>query len=140
MHFHLPRSAAPGRAAPEPAAASGERPIAAPGRTPASRGVAVLALWAALLAGCTDPYGRVDYGRTALLGVGVGGAAALAAGALSDRRRPDYGHPGGYGGHGYGPPRGYRRAGAYGYTAPPRHHGGGHGYGHRGPRGHYGGW
>jgi hypothetical protein len=84
-------------------------------------------LSAALLAagGCTDPYGRVDYGRTALLGVGVGGAAALAAGALSDRPRPYYGgrrgHYGG-GGYGYVPRRGYDYDG----------------YGRRG--GYYGGW
>ena len=36
-----------------------------------------LVLSAALLAGgCTNPSGRVDYGRTALLGAGVGAAAA----------------------------------------------------------------
>ena len=98
-------------------------------------------LSAGLLAGgCTDRYGRVDYGRTALLGVGVGAAAALTAGALSDKPRPYYGnrrnHYGGsgygyggsrdygYGGYGYGPPRGY------GYS----------GYGYGGPRGYYGGW
>lgn len=100
-----------------------------------------LALSAALLAGgCTDPYGRVDYGRTALLGVGVGAAAALTAGALSDRPRPYRGNrrtpygsgvygyggsPGGYGGYGYGPARGYDY--------------GGYGYGRRGG-GYYGGW
>ena len=65
---------------------------------------------AALLAGCTDHYGRVDYGRTALLGVGVGAAAALTAGALSDRPRPYYGSRRGYygggGGYGYGRRRG----------------------------------
>ena len=89
-----------------------------------------LVLSAALLAGgCTDRYGRVDYGRTALLGVGVGAAAALTAGALSDKPRPYYGNRrnyyGGGGGYGYGPPRGY------GYS----------GYGYGGPRGGYhGGW
>ena len=93
-------------------------------------------LSAALLSagGCTDSYGRVDYGRTALLGVGVGAAAALTAGALSDKPRPYYGNrrnhyggygaPRGYGGYGYGQPRGY------GYS----------GYGYGGPRGYYGGW
>lgn len=69
-----------------------------------------------LAAGCTDNYGRVDYGRTALLGVGVGAAVALAAGALSDQPRPyrggggyrqqdyrgGYGGGRGYGGGGYG--------------------------------------
>ena len=49
-----------------------------------------LVLSAALLGGCTDPYGRVDYGRTALLGVGVGAAAALAAGALADDKPRPY--------------------------------------------------
>ncbi len=91
-----------------------------------------LVLSAALLAGCTDPYGRVDYGRTALLGVGVGAAAALTAGALSDKPRPYYGNRRGYyGGGGYG--------GGYGYGAPVRGYGhGGYGYGPR--RGYYGGW
>jgi hypothetical protein len=91
------------------------------------RVTAALALSAALLAGgCTDPYGRVDYGRTALLGVGVGAAAALTAGALSDRPRSYYGNRRGYGGgYGYGAPRGY------GYS----------GYGYGGPRrGYYNGW
>jgi hypothetical protein len=91
---------------------------------------AALVLSGALFsAGCTDPYGRVDYGRTALLGVGVGAAAALTAGALADDRpRPYYGSRRGYygggGGYGYGAPRGY------GYS----------GYGYGGPRGYYGGW
>ena len=87
---------------------------------------ATLVLPAALLsAGCTDRYGRVDYGRTALLGVGVGAAAALTAGALADNKpRPYYGNRGGYG---YAPsPR------SYGY------HGGDYGY--YPPRGYYGGW
>lgn len=66
----------------------------------------VLAVSAALLgAGCTDPYGRVDYGRTALLGAGVGAAAALVAGAAADQPRPYYGHRGGY--YAPPPPRGY---------------------------------
>ncbi len=97
-----------------------------------------LVLSAALLAGCADPYGRVDYGRTALLGVGVGAAAALTAGALADKPRPYYGRRGGYG-DGYGaPPRGYGYGG-YGYGASPRSYGySGHGYGPRG--GHYAGW
>ena len=90
---------------------------------------AAFVLSAALFsAGCTDRYGRVDYGRTALLGVGVGAAAALTAGALSDKPRPYYGGRRGYydgGGYGYGSPRGY------GYS--------GYGYG-GGPRGYYGGW
>lgn len=98
------------------------------------RRLAALAMSAALLAGCTDSYGRVDYGRTALLGVGVGAAAALTAGALSDRPRPYrrgyYGgggrsYYGGGGGYGYGAPRGYGYSSGYGYA--PR-------------RGYYGGW
>jgi hypothetical protein len=95
------------------------------------RSLTALVLSAALLAGCTDPYGRVDYGRTALLGVGVGAAAALTAGALSDKPRPYYGNRGGYRG-GYG-------GGGYGYGAPQR----GYGYsGYGSPRGggYYGGW
>jgi hypothetical protein len=95
------------------------------------RSLTALVLSAALLAGCTDPYGRVDYGRTALLGVGVGAAAALTAGALSDKPRPNYGNRGGYRG-GYG-------GGGYGYGAPQR----GYGYsGYGSPRGggYYGGW
>ena len=81
---------------------------------------AALVLSAALLAGgCTDRYGRVDYGRTALLGVGMGAAAALTAGALSDKPRPYYGSR-----------RGYYNGGGYGY--------GGYGHGPRG--GYYGGW
>ena len=95
------------------------------------RSLTALVLSAALLAGCTDPYGRVDYGRTALLGVGVGAAAALTAGALTDKPRPYYGNRGGYRG-GYG-------GGGYGYGAPQR----GYGYsGYGSPRGggYYGGW
>lgn len=95
------------------------------------RSLTAAVLSAALLAGCTDPYGRVDYGRTALLGVGVGAAAALTAGALSDKPRPYYGNRGGYRG-GYG-------GGGYGYGAPQR----GYGYsGYGSPRGggYYGGW
>jgi hypothetical protein len=88
---------------------------------------------AALLAGCTDHYGRVDYGRTALLGVGVGAAAALTAGALSDRPRPYYGSRRGYYGGGGG--------GRYSYGPPPRPYGYSGGYGYGGPRGgYYGGW
>ena len=88
------------------------------------RSLTALVLSAALLAGCTDPYGRVDYGRTALLGVGVGAAAALTAGALSDKPRPYYGNRGGYRG-GYG-------GGGYGY--------GNSGYGSPRGGGYYGGW
>lgn len=86
----------------------------------------VLGVSAALLAGgCTDPYGQVDYGRTALLGAGVGAAALLVAGAAADR--PSYGrgyrggYRGGYGGSGYG---GY---GGGSYGPPP-----GYGYGRPG--------
>jgi hypothetical protein len=97
---------------------------------------AALALSAALLAagGCTDPYGRVDYGRTALLGVSVGAAAALTAGALSDKPRPYYGRRGG--GYGRGYDGGY--GGGYGYGGPARSYGYGGGY--YPSRGYYGGW
>jgi hypothetical protein len=96
--------------------------------------------------GCTDPYGRVDYGSTALLGVGVGAAAALAAGALSDKPRPYYGNRRNRfdgGGYGYGgSPRGYYGTGGYGY-GPARggydYGGYGGGYGRR-AGGYYGGW
>ena len=102
--------------------------------------VPAFVLSAALLSagGCTDNYGRVDYGRTALLGVGVGAAAALTAGALSDKPRPYYGNRRNYyggGGYGYGAPRGY---GGYGYGQPRGY--GYSGYGYGGPRGYYGGW
>ncbi len=99
-----------------------------------------LVLSAALLGGCTDPYGRVDLGRTALLGVGVGAAAALTAGALADKPRPyrggRRGYYGGGGGYGYGAPSNYGYSG-YGY-GPSR----GYGYGgYGGPRGYYNsGW
>ena len=103
-------------------------------------------LSAALLAGgCTDPYGRVDYGRTALLGVGVGAAAALTAGALSDKPRPYRGNRRdryyGSGGYGYGgSPGGYGYSG-YGYGPTTRGYDyGGYGYGRRGGGGYYGGW
>lgn len=100
---------------------------------------AVLVVSAGLLAaGCTDPYGRVDFGRTALLGVGVGAAAALTAGALSDRPRPYYGNRrGSYGGGGYGysQPRGYYGGSGYGYNQPRGYYGGG-GYGYGQPRGY----
>ncbi|WP_043364460.1 hypothetical protein [Belnapia sp. F-4-1] len=65
-----------------------------------------------LLAGCQNPDGSTNWGNTALLGAGVGVAAALAAGAATDNPRPYYGnrgyyraprYGGGYGG-GYGRP------------------------------------
>lgn len=81
-------------------------------------------------AGCTDRNGRVNWGETALLGVGLGGAAALAGGALTDAsNRPynSYGYGRGYDGYGRGYGGGYRHGGlppvaGYGY-------GGGYGYG-----------
>jgi hypothetical protein len=103
----------------------------------------VLVLSAALLAGCADPYGRVDYGRTALLGLGVGAAAALTAGALADKPRPYYGGRGGYrrgydDSYGrYDRPRGYGYSG-YGYGQPRGY--GGYGGGYQPSRGYYGGW
>ena len=102
-----------------------------------------LVLSAALLAGgCMDRYGRVDYGRTALLGVGVGAAAALTAGVLSDKPRPYYGNRGGYGGgYGYGATPRYRGYNdGYRYTTAPRHYDYNAGYGYHPSRGYYGGW
>ncbi len=75
-----------------------------------------LALGAAamLAAGCTDQYGRVDPGRTALLGAGIGAAAGLAGGAIAaENQRHNYYYGRGYG-YGYAPryygygPRYYR--------------------------------
>ncbi|SDB68433.1 hypothetical protein [Belnapia rosea] len=62
------------------------------------------------LAGCQNPDGSTNWGNTALVGAGVGVAAALVAGAATDNPRPYYGN------------RGYRPSPRYGY-------GGGHGYG-----------
>ncbi len=71
------------------------------------------------LAGCQNPDGSTNWGNTALLGVAVGVAAALAAGAASDKPRPYYGN------------RGY-------YRSPPRYgYGSGYGAGYGG--GGYGG-
>ncbi|GGG27336.1 hypothetical protein GCM10010964_14090 [Caldovatus sediminis] len=58
-----------------------------------------------LAAGCTDPYGRVDPARTALLGAGIGAAAGLAGGAIAaeSQRRSYYYGPGYYA----PPPPGY---------------------------------
>jgi hypothetical protein len=62
------------------------------------------------LAACTDPYGRVDPARSALLGAGLGAAGGAIIGGLADdgprhhhhRRygyapRPSYGYGSGYG-------------------------------------------
>ncbi len=69
-----------------------------------------------MLAGCQNPDGSTNWGNTALLGAGVGVAAALVAGAASDKPRPYYGNRGGYGGHG-------------GYYRQPGYGGGGYGGG-----------
>lgn len=72
--------------------------------------VAVAALaGAVLVAGCTDPYGRVDPARTALLGAGIGAAAGLAGGAIAadNQRRSYYGYYGGPGYYAPPPPRYY---------------------------------
>ncbi|MBL6456989.1 hypothetical protein JMJ55_16750 [Belnapia sp. T6] len=74
-----------------------------------------------MLAGCQNPDGSTNWGNTLLLGAGVGAAAALAAGAASDKPRPYYRNRG-YGGHG-----GYRHPG----------YGGGYGGGYGRP---YRGW
>ena len=77
--------------------------------------VPALALSAALVAGgCQAPDGSTDWGSTALLGVGVGLAAALVAGAASGPSRP----------RGYAPYHGRRPPAALAY-----------GYGRGGPRG-----
>ncbi|HYF08622.1 MAG TPA: hypothetical protein VD970_13445 [Acetobacteraceae bacterium] len=70
----------------------------------------VLALGATLMTGgCYDAYGRVDPGRTALLGAGVGAAAGLGVAAASQPRyyapAPTY----------YAPPPTY-------YAPPPRYY------------------
>ncbi|MBY0336048.1 MAG: hypothetical protein K2X11_05500 [Acetobacteraceae bacterium] len=55
------------------------------------------------LMGCTDQYGRVDAGRTALLGAGLGAAAGLGVAAASNSsqlryvEQRSYGRPRGYG-------------------------------------------
>lgn len=64
------------------------------------------------LAGCQNPDGSTNWGNTALVGAGVGVAAALVAGAATDNPRPYYGN------------RGYRSPPRYGYG-----YGGGPGYG-----------
>ncbi|MBW8268084.1 hypothetical protein [Caldovatus aquaticus] len=72
--------------------------------SPMRRLMTVAALAGAVLAaGCTDPYGRVDPARTALLGAGIGAAAGLAGGAIAaeNQRRSYYGY---YGGPAYYPP------------------------------------
>ena len=87
------------------------------------KSLTALALGAAVLvAGCTDPYGRVDPARTALLGAGIGAAAGLAGGAIAaDNQRRSYYGPGygyNYGGGYYRPPPGYyygRPRYSYGY-------------------------
>lgn len=78
------------------------------------------------LAGCAGPYGRVDYGRTALLGAGLGAGAFLLGGAIKgdQQYRRGYGYPHssyGYGGHS----RGYGGAYSRGYGGG---YGGGYGY------------
>jgi hypothetical protein len=83
---------------------------------------------AVLAAGCTDPYGRVDPGRTALLGAGIGAAAGLAGGAIAaDNQRRSYYDGPGYGGYG-----GYYR------PAPSYYYGGRPGYYYGRPRYYYG--
>ena len=79
----------------------------------------VLALGiATLTGGCVDEYGRVDPGRSALLGAGVGAAAGLGVAAAS---QPRYYAPG-YGQSYYAPQQGYY-APQQGYYAPqPRYY------------------
>lgn len=76
-----------------------------------------------LVGGCQHPNGTTDWGSTLLLGAGVGVAAALVAGAVSDggphHRGPAYGQDGrSYGGFGGGPSgfaeRSARRGGGHG--------------------------
>lgn len=78
---------------------------------------------ALLLGGCQNPDGSTNWGNTLLLGAGVGTAAALIAGAGTDRPRHRH-YADGYGYAGY---RGYR-GGYYpghGYARPS--FGGGYG-------------
>jgi hypothetical protein len=80
-----------------------------------------LALAGAVLAtGCTDPYGRVDPARTALLGAGIGAAAGLAGGAIAaESQRRSYYYGPGY----YAPP-----TPGYYYYRRPRYYYYGYGY------------
>lgn len=63
------------------------------------RALSILLVGAAL-AGCTDGHGRVDYGRTALLGLGVG-AATIGTAAIVDRPHRRHRYGGGYYRDGY---------------------------------------
>jgi hypothetical protein len=84
------------------------------------RKLPILALGAALLtAGCYDPYGNLDPGRTALLGAGIGAAAGLGIAAASQPPRRHY--------YGYNEPRPVYHARPRGYYAPRA------GYAHAGP-------
>ncbi len=73
---------------------------------------------ATLTGGCYDPYGRIDPGRTALLGAGVGAAAGLGVAAAS---QPRYYAPG-YDQSYYAPqPRYYAPQPRY-YAPQPRYY------------------
>lgn len=87
----------------------------------------ILALGVATLTGgCYDAYGRIDPGRTALLGAGVGAAAGLGVAAASQPRPyygPNYG-PNYYGSGYYAPaPRYYAPPSPRYYYGPPRYYG-----------------
>lgn len=83
--------------------------------------VSLVAAALVALSGCTGPHGQIDYAKTAILGAGVGGAAFLLGGALSDQSGRGYkreyrqssGYPQqSYGGSGYYPQQPY--TGGYG--------------------------
>jgi hypothetical protein len=79
------------------------------------------------LAACTDPYGRVDPARSALLGAGIGAAGGAVIGGIaqSNQKPPHYGY--GYG-RGYGyvpPPQRYHGHGGYGGGYSPYGYGSG---------------
>jgi len=81
---------------------------------PRPRILVALGLAAALaVGGCQNPDGSTNWGNTLLLGAGVGAAAALAAGAVSDDR-PNRG----YGRSRYGNGPRYDRGPRYGYAEP----------------------
>lgn len=75
-----------------------------------TRILAALALSGSLLlGGCQNPDGSTNWGNTLLLGAGLGAAAGLMAGALSDQpHHRHYAQGYGRGSYGYGGPRGYR--------------------------------
>lgn len=101
------------------------------------RKILVVSVAALALAGCADGRGGVDWGKTLLLAVGTGGAAAVGTAVATDiNHRNSYGYGAyetpryGYGSHGHGHRLPPVAGGGYGYGR--QSHGG---YNHLG-----GGW